>query len=170
MTNNEKEYMISKLIQYGIFLVCIAGLLSIIQINSEGVKLDQDFSVIVEQAYDAGAERTEGGGVIGTIIAVPLIEMFGNTGAIIVTIGVALVLVVFMFGIRPAEMISEMLYNWEERREEKKEQRKEGKKENSIKAQEESAAKEEKPREERKVLLRTEEKRKKNRDVSIMKN
>ena len=125
MTNNEKEYMISKLIQYGIFLVCIAGLLSIIQINSEGVKLDQDFSVIVEQAYDTGAERTEGGGVIGTIIAVPLIEMFGNTGAIIVTIGVALVLVVFMFGIRPAEMISEMLYNWEERREEKKEQRRE---------------------------------------------
>ncbi len=47
----------------------------------------------------------------------------GATGAVIFTIGIAVILVVFMFGIRPAEMISNLLDEMEERKAEKKKEK-----------------------------------------------
>ncbi len=122
MTHNDKEYMTHKLIQYGIFLLCIAAFFSIINGN---LQVDSNFSSIIKNAYENGTtEQYTDGGAIGAIIAVPLIKALGNVGAIIATIGIAVILLVFMFGIKPAEMISNLLDELQERKEEKRKERK----------------------------------------------
>ena len=119
MTQNDKEYMTHKLIQYGIFLLCIAAMLSIFQVGKRNLSIENEFSKIVEDAYNLG-KKDIGGGAIGTIVAVPLIKALGYTGAVILTIGIAVILLIFMFGIRPAEMISDLLDELKDRKEEKK--------------------------------------------------
>ncbi len=112
MTHNDREYMTHKLIQYGIFLVCIATMLSIFQGN---IDVNKDFSDIMQDCYYNG-ERDVGGGVIGGAVAVPLIKLLGQTGAVILMIGISVILLIFIFGIRPAEWISNLLDEIEARR------------------------------------------------------
>lgn len=120
VTYKDKEYLSSKLMQYGIFLLCIATLLSVLQISKGNINLNNDFSQVVKEGYYLG-EKNVGGGAIGTIVAAPLIGMLGDFGAIILCIGISILLLVFMFGIRPAEIISSIMENREERRQEKRE-------------------------------------------------
>lgn len=123
MTQNDKEYMTHKLIQYGIFLICIAAMLSIFQVGKGNLSIEREFSKVIEDAYYLG-EKDIGGGAIGTVVAVPLIKALGSTGAVILTIGIAVILLIFMFGIRPAEMISDLLDELRERKEDKKKEKK----------------------------------------------
>ena len=95
MTHNDKEYLIHKLIQYGIFLVCIAAMLSVFQVSKGNLNVNYEFENIIKDAYYLG-EKNIGGGVIGAAVAVPLIKMLGTTGAIIFSIGIGVILIVFM--------------------------------------------------------------------------
>ena len=123
MTHNDKEYLVSKLVQYGVFLICIAAMLTIFQVGNGNLTIEnREFEQIIEDSYYLG-EKDIGGGVIGTCVAVPLINALGEVGAIILTIGVSIILLVFMFGIRPAEMISNFLDRLEEQKEERKEEK-----------------------------------------------
>ena len=122
MTHNDKEYLIHKLIQYGIFLVCIAVMLSVFQVSKGNLNLNNDFENIIKDAYYLG-EKNIGGGIIGAAVAIPLIKMLGTTGAVIFSICIGIILLVFMFGIRPAEYISNMLDRLEERKEEKQDEK-----------------------------------------------
>ena len=119
MTHNDREYMTHKLIQYGIFLVCIAAMLSLFQCD---INVNRDFSDVIQDCYYQG-EKDIGGGVIGGAIAFPLIKLLGKVGAIILTIGVSIIMLIFMFGIRPAEMISNFLDELEERKAEREAER-----------------------------------------------
>ncbi len=126
MTRNDKEYIIGKLVQYGMFLVCIATILSIFQIGSgtgKNISIDQELNEILDQSYNLG-QKDIGGGVIGAVIAVPLIKALGETGAAILTLGVSIILLVFIFGIRPAEMISNFIDELQASKEEALEERK----------------------------------------------
>lgn len=123
MTHNDREYLTHKLIQYGIFLVCVAALLSIFQVGKGNLSIEKEFTKVIEDAYYLG-EKDIGGGVIGGIVAVPLINALGQTGAIILTIGISVILIVFMFGIRPAEMISDFLDEMDARKAEQMDERK----------------------------------------------
>ena len=120
--NKEKEYLSTKLLQYTAFLVCIAIMLSVFQISAGNINISKDVTKIVEQAYYLGA-RDIGGGVVGTVLAAPLINLIGSLGTIILTLGVAIVLLVFIFAIKPADIIANIVENIEERRQEKKEYR-----------------------------------------------
>ena len=123
MTRNDKEYLIHKLMQYGVFLVCIAAMLSIFQVSKGNLAIvNIEFSKILDNAYSLG-EKDIGGGVIGTTIAVPLITALGETGAAILTVGISIILMVFIFGIKPAEIISNFLDDLEERKSEKQEEK-----------------------------------------------
>ncbi len=122
MTHNEKEYMYAKLIQYVVFLVCIATMLSVFQFSSGNLNGGKEFGTVMKSAYEL-ATSDIGGGVIGSAVAMPLINLLGTTGAVILVIGVAIVLFVFMFGVRPAEMISNFLDALDERKELKKQAR-----------------------------------------------
>ena len=119
MTTEDKDYLISKLVQYGIFLVCVATMLSVFQFSNGNVNINSDFSSAVERGYELG-EMNNGGGAIGTAVAFILIGLLGDIGTVILCIGVAAILLVFMFGIKPAEMIADFI---EERREVKEDRR-----------------------------------------------
>src|SRR5699024_9200792 len=95
--------------------------------------------------------------------------LLGTTGAVILVIGVAIVLFVFMFGVRPAEMISNFLDALDERKELKKQakiSRRELERQNRMKIEPEKVqlAEEEEPRKEtrreRKLREKEEAKRK----------
>lgn len=120
----DKDYLVSKLVQYGIFLICIATVLSVFQISKGNILLTDDFSEIIQDAYSLG-EKNIGGGVIGTAVAAPLISLLGEFGTVILCIGIAIMLLIFMFGIRPAEMISQWMEIVRENREEKKAEKRE---------------------------------------------
>ena len=168
MTHNEKEYMYAKLIQYAVFLVCIATMLSVFQFSSGNLSVGKEFSSVMKSAYELGTNDI-GGGVIGSAVAMPLINLLGTTGAVILVIGFAIVLFVFMFGVRPAEMISNFLDALDERRELKKQakvSRRELERQNRMKIEPEKVniAVEEEPhketRRERKLREKEEAKRK----------
>lgn len=148
---DKKDYVYTKLIQYGIFLICIAVLLSVFQISAGTIGI-KEMNTALEQAYKLG-ENDIGGGIIGTVIAIPLIKFLGSLGTIVLSIGVAIVTLVFMFALKPSQIIYSIVDYFIER----KEERKNAKKENLVK--EEIAPKKETLRE-RRLRQKEEEKRK----------
>ena len=140
MTTEDKDYLISKLVQYGIFLVCIATMLSVFQFSNNTFHINNDLSTVVSDGYERGSQDI-GGGAIGTLIAYWLIGLLGEVGTVILCIGIAIILLIFMFGIKPAEIIGNMV---EERRENKEDRRAERKEARLAKVKE---AEEEKPKE-----------------------
>ena len=134
------EELTSKLIQYGIALVSIAVVFSVFQISAGELQTDKELSEVVKDAYYLGSQ-SKGGGAIGAVGAVPLTNLLGNVGAIILCIGIAIVLLVFTFGINMSEIINKIVDRIEEKKEEKLERREEIQKErmaNAIKEKEET--------------------------------
>lgn len=121
IAKEDKSYMISKLFQYAVFLACIAGMMTIYQISKGAINIDNQFNEVLDMAYSLG-EKNIGGGIVGAVIAYPLIQLLGMFGAAIATIGVAFILLVFTFGIQPTEIILNILDAIDERREEREEQ------------------------------------------------
>lgn len=100
----KKETLVKKLLQYSVFLICIAVMLSVFQISAGNIGIKNGMNQAIEQSYYLG-QRDIGGGVIGTIIAVPLINFLGTLGTIVLSIGVAIITFVFMFAIKPTDII-----------------------------------------------------------------
>jgi len=118
LVKNDKDYLFSKVCQYVVFLSCIAAMLSIFQVSKGNINIDMQFSDALERAYELG-EKNIGGGTIGTVIAYPLIQLLGMFGAAIATTGIAIIMLVFTFGLKPAQFIIEILDILEERKEER---------------------------------------------------
>ena len=121
IAKEDTSYMISKLFQYAVFLACIAGMMTIYQISKGAINIDNQFNEVLDMAYSLG-EKNIGGGIVGAVIAYPLIQLLGMFGAAIATIGVAFILLVFTFGIQPTEIILNILDAIDERRAEREEQ------------------------------------------------
>ena len=119
MTTEDKDYLVSKLVQYGIFLVCIATMLSVFQFSNNNFDINDDFATVEKSAYERGTQDI-GGGIIGTTVAYWLIGLLGEVGTVILCIGIAAILLIFMFGIKPAELIADFV---ETRRENKEDRR-----------------------------------------------
>ena len=126
---DKKDYLVTKLIQYAIFLICVAVMLSVFQISAGNINITKDMKQIAEQAYYLGA-RDIGGGIVGTVIAVPLINFLGTLGTIVLSIGVAIILFVFMFAIQPTNIIYNVVDYFLDRKEEKRKLREEERKNN----------------------------------------
>ena len=158
--NKEKGYVLSKMMLYLVFLLCIAVLLSVFQISAGNIGITNDMNKNLDAAYKLGTQDI-GGGVIGTIIAIPLINLLGSLGTIILAIGVAIISLTFIFRIKSAEIISNIVENIEEKREVKKEEKERTRK--SDKKQHLYDVEEEKPRKEtaREKRLREKEEAKK---------
>lgn len=117
----EKRQALSpKLLQYGIFLISIAVIMCIYQMSVGNIDVNGEFAKILQQSYELG-QKNIGGGAIGAIIAIPIISLLGSTGAVILAIGVAILLLIFMFGIHPSKIITDAAQNIEERRQRAKE-------------------------------------------------
>ena len=113
-----EESIGSKLVLYLLMLISVAVVFSVFQISFEELDRTKELSEVAKDAYQIGM-MSKGGGALGSIIAVPLVNMLGTVGAIILCIGVAIVLVVFTFGISASEIISSKVSDMKERREER---------------------------------------------------
>lgn len=118
LAKNDKDYLLSKVCQYIVFLSCIAAMMSIFQVSKGNLNISMEFSQILERAYELGTKNI-GGGTIGTVIAYPLINLLGMFGAAVSVTGIAIIMLVFTFGLRPAQFIIEILDILEERKEER---------------------------------------------------
>ncbi len=128
---DKKDYLYTKLMQYAIFLICVSVVMSVYQISTGHITMSEDIGNMAEQAYYLG-ERDIGGGVIGTVIAAPLINLLGSLGTVILAVGVATILLVFMFAIKPSEIIANIVDFIVQRREDKKALREEERKNNRM--------------------------------------
>lgn len=134
---DDDEYITSKLIQYAILLLSISVLLSVYQINKGDLIItDQDMSTIVKNAYSLGSTGS-GGGSLGAILAVPLINLLSPVGATILCVGIVIMLAVFTFGINISEIINDLMEKSEEKREERLERKQEIREEKYKNRQEE---------------------------------
>ena len=148
MTTEDKEYLISKLIQYAIFLICVATMLSVFQFSNRNLDINGNFEEVTQRGYELG-EIDNGGGAIGTAIAYALIGLLGDIGTVILCIGIAAILLVFMFGIKPAEMIAEFIETRRENREERRIEKEEIRASRAKEAEEEPEERKETKRERR---------------------
>ena len=63
---------------------------SVFQFSSGNLNAGKEFGTVMKSAYELGTSDI-GGGVIGSAVAMPLINLLGTTGAVILVIGVAIV-------------------------------------------------------------------------------
>ncbi len=124
IASEDRDELSYKLAQYVIFLISIATLMSTFQISGGELMANKELAEVVKDAYNIGTAGV-GGGAIGAAIAVPLVNWLGIVGAIILSIGVAILLIVFMFGIHTSEMVSDAVEKSQQRRQERYEARKE---------------------------------------------
>ncbi len=109
LVRNSKDYVMSKLIQYGIIVCCICTVLSIYEVAiSRSLVMTEPIKQVTEKAFYLGTIN-KGGGVVGAIVSYPLVKLLGIAGTVILTIGLALVFIVFMFGFKPTELIANLL-------------------------------------------------------------
>ena len=101
----DNEYLTSKLVKYGVFLISIAVVLSVFQITSGEITASKEMSEVFKDAYYYGSQG-KGGGALGIIIALPLTKLLGNVGAVVLCIGIAIILLVFTFGINMSDIIN----------------------------------------------------------------
>ena len=57
------------------------------------------------------------------IATIPAVNMLGETGAVILAVGIGIIVLIFMFSIHPAKMITDAVENMEERKELRRERR-----------------------------------------------
>ena len=119
---DDEEELTSKLIQYGIAIISLAVVFSVFQISSGELQSSKEVTELVKDAYYYGSQG-KGGGAIGAVAAVPLAKLLGDIGAVILCMGIAVILLVFTFGINLSEMINMIVAKLEERRQERLERR-----------------------------------------------
>ena len=116
---DNNEYATSKLVQYAVLLVSIAVLVGVYQITAGELIANKELSEVIKDAYSLGVEG-KGGGALGALLAIPLFKLLGTFGSVILCIGIAIMLIVFTFGIDMSEIISNIIENREEKKEEKR--------------------------------------------------
>ena len=125
--DKDTKYYIPKIIMLIVILLLIDTTLSCYQISTGNISIEQGTDVALKQAYTLGTKDI-GGGVIGTAIAIPLVNLIGILGAVIASIGISLILLVIIFGLHPADAISNSL----DKLAEKKAQRAKAKEEERV--------------------------------------
>ena len=142
--NNELN---SKMIQYGVFIVSLCVVFSVLQISTGELQSSKDLSEVVKDAYFLGSQ-SKGGGAIGAVAAVPLAKLLGDIGAVILCLGIAIVLLVFTFGINMSEIINLIVEKMEEKKEEKLERKEQLRKQHESEIRETPAQRRKRERQE----------------------
>ncbi len=107
LTKEAKDLVMPKIIQLSVIILCICGIMSLMQISNKNINVDDDFGDIIVESYDIGT-KNKGGGALGTIIAVPMSKTIG-VASYVVLIGISVLLSIFTFGIKPAELIDKLI-------------------------------------------------------------
>ena len=120
MAKEDKKYLKNKILHYSVFLICIATIMSSYQVSIGKIDINADYGTNLATAYNLGTQNI-GGGFIGAMVALPLINLLDIVGTVIIAVGVAIINMIFMFRIKPAEHIANMIDNIQARREENEE-------------------------------------------------
>ena len=152
LASDGREEITSKLVQYGIALISLAIVFSVFQISSGELDSSKEMSEVVKDAYYYGTQ-SHGGGAVGAVGGVILAKLLGNVGAIIFCIGVAVILLVFTFGINLSDIINMFMDKIEEKREERFERKEELAKEREKENYETPSQRRKRLREERKAKM-----------------
>ena len=162
--HNNKNYITSKLVQYGIVLCCLCTVLTIYEVAvTKSITMTDGLQSAVERANYLGTIN-KGGGIVGAVISHPLIKLLGIPGTVILAIGLAIIFIVFIFGIKPTEIIQNIIDRYNERKEMQEEEAEQQQNENKA---EEEVKRPETKRERR--LREKEEKRKQALEVDQLK-
>ena len=106
-----------KIIQFSILLLAISIIMNVYQIGKGQITIeDNEFQDVLAQSYRLGV-RNIGGGAVGMVFALPLINLIGKLATVIVSIGIIIVLLVIMFGIDLISTVSEIVENKKEQKE-----------------------------------------------------
>jgi len=116
MALDKEDSLTPKLIEYTIFLISIAIIFSVFQMSKGNLNENSEFGTLVNEAYLLG-EKNIGGGAVGAIGAYPLIKLLGMVGAVIASIGISIICLIFIFAIKPSEIIVNIIEKIKERRE-----------------------------------------------------
>ena len=116
-------YSYNKVIMLMVIFMFIDCILTCYQVSIDNLKTSLNFDEFVSKSFDLGRLNI-GGGAVGAIIAYPFSNLMGLVGTVILSIGVDLILLVLIFGLKPADAISNSMDKMQERKEEKKEERK----------------------------------------------
>ena len=122
IASDKKELASTKLIELLVFLTCLASIFSIYQISQNTMDIKDSFSKNIKIAYELGSKNI-GGGVLGAILGIPLTNMLGVAGAVIVSVGISIIILVFILGIPVSEIIENYIEDFKERKQEIKEYR-----------------------------------------------
>ena len=105
-----------KILQFSLILLSISIIMNVYEINQGNVVISgRDFQNVLVQFYDLGAEGI-GGGAIAAIFTMPLIELLGQLGTVILMAGVIIALTISMFGIDVVNRISAIIDDASERK------------------------------------------------------
>ena len=167
LATDGRDTLTSKLIQYAIFVVSLSVLFSVIQISSGELQSAGELSQVVKDAYALG-EQSKGGGAIGAVAAVPLAKLLGDIGAVILCVGIAVVFLVFTFGISMTDLINMLVEKIEERKEERLEEKEERNKEKIRETSQERRKREREERMAEKARIKAEKIAKAEKDKELM--
>ena len=120
--DEDKDNFMKKILQYAVFLLCITTIITVIQISQGKLSTANGFEEAIKQAYYNGSKNI-GGGAVGAICAIGLINLVGKIGTVIIAIGIAIIDSIFLFGIKPAELLKEYIETRNEKKQEAKVQR-----------------------------------------------
>ena len=112
---NKSEGLKGKAILYLALLLSIMVIFSVNQFSGAAFQNATTFNEISNTAYDLGIKNI-GGGLLGTLVAYGLINLIGIEGTYIVSIGIAVIVAVCIFGFRPARMIENAIKRHEEKK------------------------------------------------------
>ena len=152
LASDGREEITSKLLQYGVAIVALSVVFSVFQISSGELHSSKEISEVVKDAYYYGSQG-HGGGAIGAVGGVILAKLLGNVGAVIFCIGIAVILLVFAFGINLSDIINMFMDKIEEKREERFERKEELAKSREKEDYETPAQRRKRMREERKAKI-----------------
>ena len=122
MISTNKESLLSKIVPTLIVLLCCSATMTIYQILNNVLEYNISFTEVIDRAYYLG-KINKGGGVLGALISYPLVKLFEPVAALIIVIGVAILVAVFVFRLKPTEHMSNLMNKmYDERERHKNEQ------------------------------------------------
>ncbi len=169
LATDGRDTLMSKLIQYAIFVVSLSVLFSVIQISSGELQSAGEISQVVKDAYALG-EQSKGGGAIGAVAAVPLAKLLGDIGAVILCVGIAVVFLVFTFGINMSDLINMFVEKIQDKRAEKLEEKEERNREDIRETAQERRKREREEKMAEKARIKAEKIAKAEKDKELMDN
>ena len=154
-TLREKDYLNyrKKIGMIIIIMIFIDIVLATSQISSGNLDRAAPLGDALSKAFDLGT-KDMGGGVLGTLFAVPLVKLFGSVATVIISVGLSLVLLVYVLGLHPVDIIQ----GYFERNERMKEEAE--KNEQKIAAKETARERKEREKEEKRLAKLAEKEKK----------